>query len=132
MTSISLYPPLPSLGGAVGASHEEEGEETADNNSFGAAQLDEYESLLPRQSATAQPHLYMGNSTALEHASAETRRSTPWNPAHEHHQQQHQPRSSSSEAPDLITDLVMENSRLADEVANLRKMLSVQVRKYAI
>lgn len=35
--------------------------------------------------------------------------------------------SNSSGAPELITDLVMENSRLADEVANLRKMLSDQV-----
>lgn len=37
---------------------------------------------------------------------------------------------ASAAAPDLISDLVTENSRLADEVANLRRILHEQVKLF--
>lgn len=63
----------------------------------GGAAVDESASLLPRQSSAAVPVVTSSAGSAHK------------------------------EAPELVTDLMRENTRLADEVANLRRILEDQV-----
>lgn len=105
----------------------EEEEATFDGSSLSAYQHDETDSLLPRSSRSVPPRVHTG-SVLLDQPPAVSQQPYLHNPVQDQRQQHpSQHAVSSSGAPELITDLVMENSRLADEVANLRKMLSDQV-----
>jgi hypothetical protein len=76
-------------------------------NSYSAEQNEETASLLPRQSSAAVPISSGGNMYSNPLLGTSTR-------------------SEEGAAPELVTDLVRENSRLADEVANLKRILHDQ------
>lgn len=107
-SSNLMYPDLPSLGGGLSRDLEED---ATYSNTYSASQHDESESLLPKSSVSVRPQFHESSSATHQSVSHDPTYSATRN----------------GEAPELITDLVMENSRLADEVANLRKMLSDQV-----
>jgi hypothetical protein len=112
--SGKLYPDLPSLA----EPHEEEAQGLTNSytyNSYSAEQNDESASLLPRQSTAAVPIVA---GTSITSAGVTSRPVS---------QSVHTPQTDSGH-PELITELVTENSRLAEEVANLRRMIEGQVR----
>jgi hypothetical protein len=111
--SGKLYPDLPSF-----AEHHEEAQGLTNSytyNSYSAEQNDESASLLPRQSTAAVPIVARTSITSAGVTS------------HSGSQSVHSPQTDSGH-PELITELVTENSRLAEEVANLRRMIEGQVR----
>jgi hypothetical protein len=99
----TMYPELPSFADHLIEENDSGVQSSAyAYNSYSAEQNEETASLLPRQSNAAVPissgaHMYSNPLVGTR-----------------------------EEAPELVTDLVRENSRLADEVANLKRILQDQ------
>ena len=105
-------------------------EDRTQSNSYSAA-LDESESLLPKPSGSVMPYV----TQVADPLYTPPRTIHSYNPYHQpvvetrhaNHNNATARTAEASAAPDLIADLVTENSRLADEVANLRRILHQQV-----
>eukprot|EP01032_Pedospumella_encystans_P019914 gene19914-22633_t len=124
----NAYPELPSLGSVMNGSELQE--DRTQSNSYSAA-LDESESLLPKPSGSVMPYV----TQAADPLYTPPGTIHSYNPYHQpvvetrdaNHNNAIMARTTeASAAPDLISDLVTENSRLADEVANLRRILHQQ------
>ena len=124
----NAYPELPSLGSVMNGSELQE--DRTHSNSYSTA-LDESESLLPKPSGSVMPYV----TQAADPLYTPPGTIHSYNPYHQpveetrhaNHNNATARTAEASAAPDLIADLVTENSRLADEVANLRRILHQQV-----